>query len=94
MQFKTEHKRLESDAIAGSTVIELLLDPEAAAKILGVSTSWLAKGRVYGYGPEFIEIGRSIRYSPSGLLSYVAARTRKPSDKRNKRKTEKKVVRD
>jgi hypothetical protein len=91
MQFKAEHKRVESDTIAGSTVIEPLLDSEAAAKILGVSTSWLAKGRVYGYGPEFIEIGRSIRYSPSGLLSYAAARTRKPS---NKRKTGKKVVRD
>ena len=74
MQFKAQHQRVESDTIAGSAVIEPLLDSEAAAKILGVSTSWMAKGRVYGYGPDFIEIGRTIRYSPSGLLRYAAAR--------------------
>jgi hypothetical protein len=93
MQFKAEHQRVESDTSTGSTVIEPLLDSEAAAKILGVSTSWLAKGRVYGYGPDFIEIGRTIRYSPSSLLRYAAARTRKPSNKRRKRRTEKKAAR-
>jgi hypothetical protein len=93
MEFKAERQRAQSDTIAGSAVIEPLLDSDAAAKILGVSTSWLAKGRVYGYGPDFIEIGRSIHYSPSALLNYAAAQTRKPSDKRRKRKTEKKVVR-
>jgi hypothetical protein len=93
MEFKTEHPRAQSDTIIGSCVIEPLLDSEAAAKILGVSTSWLAKGRVYGYGPDFIEIGRSIHYSPSALLNYAAAQTRKPSDKRGKRTTEKQVVR-
>jgi hypothetical protein len=91
MQFKTGHDGVENNVIAGSTVIEPLLDEAAASKILGVSTSWLAKGRVYGYGPEFIQIGRSIRYSPSGLLNYTAARTHKPSNKRNERK---KAVRD
>ena len=93
MEFKAKNQRVQSDTIAGSAVIERLMDSEAAAKILGVSTSWLAKGRMYGYGPDFIEIGRSIHYSPSALLNYAAAQTRKPSDKRGKRTTEKKVVR-
>ena len=44
------------------STIELLLTPEQAAKILNVSMSSLAKSRVDGDGPEFVKIGRAVRY--------------------------------
>ena len=47
-----------------------LLDPEAAAKVLNVSLSWLAKARVGGDGPEFVKIGRAVRYPESSLRKF------------------------
>jgi predicted DNA-binding transcriptional regulator AlpA len=53
-----------------------LLPPRDAAKILGVSTSWLAKARLSGDGPKYVKIGRSVRYLESDLHEYIKARTR------------------
>jgi predicted DNA-binding transcriptional regulator AlpA len=53
-----------------------LLLPEQAAKILNVSCSWLAKARMTGEGPEFIKIGRAVRYSPSSLKKFMKVQTR------------------
>ena len=58
----------------GSSAIEPLLLPEQAAQILNLSESWLAKGRAAGYGPEFIKIGRAVRYSESGLRKFIKER--------------------
>jgi predicted DNA-binding transcriptional regulator AlpA len=59
------------------TSIDRLLTPREAAKVLGVSESWLAKARMRGDGPPFVKIGRSIRYKISGLNEYVRNRTRR-----------------
>jgi len=62
---------------AGSTEpLEALLLPEEAAKILKLSTSWLAKARVDGTGPEFVKLGRAVRYKRSGLLKFIQGQTR------------------
>ena len=58
----------------GSSAIEPLLLPEQAAQILNLSESWLAKGRAAGYGPQFIKIGRAVRYSKSGLRKFIKER--------------------
>ena len=50
-----------SNDIGGS--IESLLLPDDAAKIFNLSTSWLAKARMTGEGPEFVKIGRAVGYS-------------------------------
>jgi hypothetical protein len=70
----------------GLNAVEPLLDPDAAAKVLDLSPSWLAKGRMYGYGPDFIQIGRAIRYSRSSLLHFIAARTHQPSERKRRRR--------
>src|SRR4051794_22601712 len=56
--------------------VDELLTGVEAANSLGVSASFLAKQRMRGTGPEFIRIGRAIRYSRSALDAYKAANTR------------------
>jgi predicted DNA-binding transcriptional regulator AlpA len=56
--------------------IDPLLEPEAAAKFLNVSTSWLAKARVKGTGPEFVKIGRAVRYAHSSLRKFIRTQMR------------------
>ena len=53
-----------------------LLTTSQAAEDLNCSGSFLAKERMRGTGPEFIRIGRAIRYSRSALDAYKAANTR------------------
>ncbi len=48
-----------------------LLTEAQAATLLGVSRSYLAKSRVTGNGPEFIRIGRSVRYMQEGMQAFL-----------------------
>lgn len=54
----------------------LLLTPEEAAGRLKVSLSWLAKARMRGDGPPYVQIGRSIRYTESDLINWMKSRQR------------------
>ncbi|MET0705226.1 MAG: DNA-binding protein [Tardiphaga sp.] len=62
--------------------IDPLLHPAQAAKLLSVSTSWLAKSRLSGTGPRFIKIGRAVRYATSALRDYVLSRQRSSTSER------------
>jgi hypothetical protein len=62
--------------------MDRLLDPKAAAKVLNVSISWLAKARAGGYGPEFVTFGRNVRYSGSSLQKFIKDRTRTSTRKK------------
>jgi hypothetical protein len=53
-----------------------LLTAEETAKLLKVSLSWLAKARMRGEGPPFINVGRSVRYFP--LAPWLATQRRSP----------------
>jgi predicted DNA-binding transcriptional regulator AlpA len=53
-----------------------LLTPKEAARLLKMSTSFLAKKRLTGDGPAFIKIGRSVRYSESMLTAWTRSRQR------------------
>jgi hypothetical protein len=44
--------------------------------VLAVSLSWLAKARLRGDGPNFVKVGRAVKYQRSSLLDYVKNRTR------------------
>jgi hypothetical protein len=58
-----------------STVV--LLTPKEAAAILKVSTSWLAKARMRGDGPAYIQLGgRAIRYTDQALFNWTKSRQR------------------
>ena len=54
----------------------LLLTTKEAAAELKVSESFLAKARMRGIGPAFIQLGRAVRYSRSALEAYKALQTR------------------
>jgi predicted DNA-binding transcriptional regulator AlpA len=57
-------------------VDDALLHPRDAARMLNVSTSWLAKARLSGNGPRFVKIGRAVRYATSSLREYIKMQTR------------------
>jgi excisionase family DNA binding protein len=50
------------------------LKPRDAAEYLQISTSTLAKLRVYGGGPKFVRWGKVIRYRREDVDAYMAAR--------------------
>ena len=55
--------------------IDRLLSTKQTANILHLSTSALAKWRVYGGGPAFSKLGRRVFYRQSVLDSFIAANT-------------------
>jgi predicted DNA-binding transcriptional regulator AlpA len=59
-----------------AVVIPQLLTPKEAALSLRVSESWLAKARMRGDGPPYIQVGRSIRYREAALLQWMKSRQR------------------
>jgi len=63
-----------------------LLTTKEAAEHLRCSESYLAKERGKGTGPEFITLGRSIRYRRSSLEAYTDARTRTSTSQYHKPK--------
>jgi predicted DNA-binding transcriptional regulator AlpA len=63
-------------APAKNNEIDQLLHPPHVAKLLGVSSSWLAKSRLNGTGPRFIKIGRAVRYAHSAVRDFILSRQR------------------
>ena len=55
---------------------DLLLTSKEAADELKVSESFLAKARMRGTGPAFIQLGRGVRYSRAALETYKSLQTR------------------
>lgn len=56
---------------------ESLIDTAAVAKLLGLAPISLAKMRLRGNGPPYMQLGRAIRYSPSEVLAWARSRTRR-----------------
>ena len=52
----------------------LAVDTEGASRHLGLAVSTLEKMRVYGDGPSFVKMGRSVRYRICDLEAYLAQR--------------------
>jgi predicted DNA-binding transcriptional regulator AlpA len=64
------------NAPARANTIDPLLHSRDAAKMLGVSISWLAKSRLRGDGPRYVKIGRAVRYPESSIREYIKSRMR------------------
>lgn len=62
--------------------MKLLTEKEAAA-ILNISQRTLQHFRLNGDGPEFIRIGRAIRYSEEALALFIAERVMTNTSQRN-----------
>ena len=54
----------------------LLTTPEAAI-FLGLIPNYLEKLRITGGGPEFVKLGRAVRYEPQALDRWIAERRRR-----------------
>jgi len=50
--------------------LEKLLTEKEAGDLLGIEVKTLQYWRWKGGGPEFVKIGRLVRYSPAALKSY------------------------
>lgn len=62
-----------------------LMKPREAAVHVNLSEKTLANGRVYGTGPEFVKLGRAVRYERAALDRWIAqGRRRSTSDARNR----------
>ena len=59
------------------TQAPVLLDNDAAAKLLGLSPKTLTKWRSAGRSPRYLKIGRRVLYSVEDLVTYLAARRRR-----------------
>jgi hypothetical protein len=59
------------------TAFPILLTPQEAAELLKVSLSWLAKARMRGDGPPYMNVGRSIRYTETVLLHWIKSQQRR-----------------
>lgn len=55
------------------------VNEKEAAKHLSISVKWMQQARLYGYGPKYIKIGRSVRYNVADLDAYIASRTVNPA---------------
>lgn len=54
--------------------MDRLLTTEEAAGQLGWATNTLEKKRVYGQGPRYLKLGRSVRYREEDIQEWLAAR--------------------
>lgn len=61
-----------------------LLNEKVVAKQLGCQVKTLQAWRVRGGGPEFVRVGRLVRYNPRSIEAWVESRTaRSTSDARH-----------
>ena len=51
--------------------MDRLLRTKEAARLLGLSASFLNQLRVKGGGPPFVKVGRAVLYDPSALLGWA-----------------------
>jgi predicted DNA-binding transcriptional regulator AlpA len=75
MELELQLQKQENAGRALSPMVTLLSAKEAA-KLLKVSTSWLAKARMRGDGPPYIQLGRAIRYTDAAIANWVRSRQR------------------
>lgn len=56
--------------------LETLLTPKQAADVLGVSIKTLEKWRSIDAGPQFVRLGRLVRYRPIDILAWLELQTK------------------
>lgn len=57
----------------GNILIQLLTEKDVA-KVLKLSVKTIQRYRLYGGGPEFIKINKSVRYSPEAIEEFLKPR--------------------
>jgi predicted DNA-binding transcriptional regulator AlpA len=62
-------------AIATASDIDAALSENQAAEFLGVSVRTLQAWRVRGGGPQYVKLGRAVRYQRRELVAYQRLNT-------------------
>ena len=62
--------------MAHSILKDPLLRENEVATILAIKVTTLRRWRWSGDGPEFLKLGRSVRYAPDTIQAFMEARTR------------------
>jgi excisionase family DNA binding protein len=57
-----------------------LLNEIEAAKVLGCKVSTLQKWRLMDKGPQYIKVGRLVRYSEEDLMAYLESNRVEPAN--------------
>ena len=68
-------KRLPAEP--SSPVLDALLTPAMLAERLGMTERTLSEWRITGRGPAFIRIGKTVRYRPSVVDSWLLSQERR-----------------
>jgi hypothetical protein len=48
----------------------IMIDEHEAAKLVGFTVHWLRKRRNLNLKPNYVRIGRSVRYDPADLIAF------------------------
>ena len=65
-----------------TVAIDVLKNREQAAKYIGLKTQTLAVWACRGQGPNYVKIGRSVRYRQSDLDAWLERQTVRPGEER------------
>lgn len=61
---------------SSTTLLDSLITPETLSDRLGVRLTTLAEWRIKGRGPAFLRVGRSPRYRPESVDSWLLSQER------------------
>ncbi|MDP3949505.1 AlpA family transcriptional regulator [Microbacterium sp.] len=61
----------------GSSLLASLISPASLADALGTTERTLSEWRIRGYGPSYLRVGRTVRYRPEAVDSWLLAQERK-----------------
>lgn len=64
-------------SVPGAPTFTPLVDTAEAARLLGLAPITLAKLRVRGDGPPYVQLGRAIRYKPEAVMTWAEGRARR-----------------
>jgi predicted DNA-binding transcriptional regulator AlpA len=62
-------------AVLTAPVSDKLMDDDETGAFIGAKPSTLAVWRCKGIGPEYIKVGRLVRYRLSAVLAWLESRT-------------------
>lgn len=60
-----------------------IVNTESAARLVGLSSSTLAKYRLTGDGPQFLKVGRSVRYRIADLEAWLSGKAKSSTSQNN-----------
>lgn len=69
----------ELNESAQGSPVAALLSEEEAAKRLGKSRQWLRNLRLDGEGPNYVDMGNTVRYRPQDVDEWLLGRIKKPT---------------